>query len=295
MKKQKRWVWWLIGLGGAIFLFFFLRELFSGRWYVDPVIVRLGIVEIRWYGLLIASGIVLCYLIGRRQALKEGFNDDHLTEALLIGVIFGIAGARLWYVFSQWDYFSSRPSEIIMTWGGGLAVHGGFVAILLSTFLYTRFRKKVSFTLLQGYDVAAFVFPLGQAIGRWGNFFNHEAYGRPTDLPWKMYVPFQFRMPGYEQYEFFHPTFLYESLWNLGLFAFLFLYITRWRKAKGEVFALYLILYSAARFAIESLRLDSLYWADYRSAQVTSVIMIVAGIILFAIVRMRHCHALRRK
>jgi len=280
-------MWLLVGAAAFIFLFLILREVFSGNWMMTPVIIRIGIFEIRWYGLLIASGILTCYFIGRHQALKEGFKDDHLTEALLLGVVFGIIGARLWYVFSEWSDFSARPSEILMTWGGGLAIHGGIVGVLLSTFLYTRLRKKVSFGLLQGYDIAAFVFPLGQAIGRWGNFFNYESYGRPTELPWKMYIPFPYRMPGYEQSEFFHPTFLYESVWNFILFAFLFFYIRRWRKAKGEVLALYLILYSVGRFWIESLRLDSLYWADHRSAQVTSIIMALSGIFIFFIARRR--------
>jgi len=145
--------------------------------------------------------------------------------------------------------------------------------------------KKSSFTFLQGFDIAALMLPLAQAIGRWGNFCNHEAYGKPTDLPWKMYIPPRFRMPGYEAFEFFHPTFLYESLWNIGIFVFLFWFYKNKRKNFGEILALYMIFYSIARFFIEGLRLDSLYWGEYRAAQITSVLLIIFGLLLFVLVR----------
>jgi len=266
-------------------MFFFLKASFANEIFIDPVIFTVGPLEIRWYGVIIATGIIICYLIGRRLAMKEGIDDEHVAEALIVGVISGIVGARLYYVFSRWDIYSQVPGEIFKTWHGGMAIHGGVIGAMIGVFIYTKLRKKCTFTFLQGFDIAALMLPLGQAVGRWGNFCNHEAYGKPTDLPWKMYIPPRFRMPGYESFEFFHPTFLYESLWNIGVFIFLFWFYKNKRKNFGEILALYMILYSIARFFIEGLRLDSLYWGEYRAAQITSILLITFGIILFVLVR----------
>lgn len=266
-------------------MFFFLRASFTNEIFIDPVIFSVGPFQIHWYGVIIATGIIISYLIGRGLAIKEGINDEHVAEALIVGVITGIIGARLYYVFSRWDIYSQAPGEIFKTWHGGMAIHGGVIGAIIGVFIYTKMRKKSSFTFLQGFDIAALMLPLAQAIGRWGNFCNHEAYGKPTDLPWKMYIPLRFRMPGYESFEFFHPTFLYESLWNIVVFVFLFWFYKNKRKNYGEILALYMILYSIVRFFIEGLRLDSLYWGDFRAAQITSVILIVLGVILFVLVR----------
>jgi len=266
-------------------MFFFLKASFANEIFIDPVIFTVGPFEIHWYGVIIATGIIISYLIGRQLAIKEGIDDEHVAEALIVGVITGIVGARLYYVFSRWEIYSQVPSEIFKTWHGGMAIHGGVIGAMIGVFIYTKLRKKCSFTFLQGFDIAALMLPLAQAIGRWGNFCNHEAYGRPTDLPWKMYVPLRFRMPGYESFEYFHPTFLYESLWNIGVFVFLYWFYKKKRKNFGEIVALYMILYSIARFFIEGLRLDSLYWGEYRAAQITSILLIVSGIILFIFLR----------
>jgi len=275
----------VIVLAALIGMFFFLRASFSNELNIDPVALSLGPFEVHWYGIIIASGIILCYIIGRRYALKEGIDDEQVAEAIIVGVFTGIIGARLYYVFSRWDVYSGMPGEIFKTWHGGMAIHGGVLGAMLGIFLYTRFRKNCTFTFFQGFDIAALMLPLAQAIGRWGNFANHEAYGKPTDLPWKMYVPPKFRMPGYESFEFFHPTFLYESAWNVGVFFLLLWFYKKKRKNFGEILALYMIFYSIARFFIESLRLDSLWWGDLRAAHVISIILIIAGIILFALIR----------
>ena len=269
----------------CIGMFFFLKATFANEIFIDPVIFSVGPFEIHWYGVIIATGIIISYLIGRGLAIKEGINDEHVAEALIVGVITGIVGARLYYVFSRWDIYSQVPGEIFKTWHGGMAIHGGVIGAMIGVFIYTKLRKKSSFTFLQGFDIAALMLPLAQAIGRWGNFCNHEAYGKPTDLPWKMYIPPRFRMPGYEAFEFFHPTFLYESLWNIGIFVFLFWFYKNKRKNFGEILALYMIFYSIARFFIEGLRLDSLYWGEYRAAQITSVLLIIFGLLLFVLVR----------
>jgi len=282
---KKKTIFIIISLAAIVGLFFFLKANFANEMYVDPTILTIGPLKINWYGFLIASGIVLCYMIGRKLAMNEGVKDEQVAEAVIISVLFAIVGARLYYVFSTWEMFSENPIEIFMTWHGGLAIHGGVIGAMLGLFLFTRLRKKCTFTFFQGADYAALLLPLGQGIGRWGNFFNHEAYGSPTDLPWKMYVPPQFRMWGYENFEFFHPTFLYESVWDIMIFAFMFWIFKNKRKKFGEMVAYYFILYSIGRFFIEGLRLDSLYWGELRAAQVISVILIVSGFILLYLLR----------
>ncbi|MDD3052539.1 MAG: prolipoprotein diacylglyceryl transferase [Candidatus Cloacimonetes bacterium] len=271
----------------AILLFFFLKANFQNEIYINPIAFSLGIFEVHWYGIIIAGAIILGYLIARKLAMNEGILEEHVAEAIIVAIIFAIAGARLWYVFSRWDIYRLNPLDIFKTWNGGMAIHGGVVGGILGIFLYTKLRKKGTMGFIQALDIGAVVIPLGQAIGRWGNFFNHEAYGSPTNLPWKMYIPFQFRMPGYENNEYFHPTFLYESLWDLGVFILLLWYFKKKRKNLGEVFPLYFILYSIGRFFVESLRLDSLYWGDFRAARFTSILLICFGVILFLYFRFK--------
>ncbi len=195
-----------------------------------------------------------------------------------MGVIFGIIGARLWFVAFSWELFRDDPGSVLRFWEGfsGLAIHGAIFGGLVAIYLYTKFRKQAKASFLQGTDLFVSVLPMAQAIGRWGNFTNYEAYGEPTNLPWKMFVPRAYRMPGYESFEYFHPTFLYESMWNICVFLVLISVMTR-RKRHGIVTGLYMILYSIARYFIEPLRLDSLYIGEIRTAQLTSIALIFLG------------------
>ncbi|MGY4687203.1 diacylglyceryl transferase [Petrotoga mexicana DSM 14811] len=287
MKKDKVFLntLWVSITSFLVICIVVLPKSFSGEWYFSPVLVTVGPLEIRWYGLLIASSILLATFIAQKEAEREKINEDDLFTAVSLGIIFGIIGARLYYVLFNFEYFSRNPSEIFKIWHGGMAIHGAILAAFLVVFLYTQLKKKCTFTFLQGLDLFTFVLPLAQAIGRWGNFFNHEAYGSPTNLPWKMYISLPDRMPGYEAYEYFHPTFLYESAWNLLVFLILFYFIRNKRKTYGEVTALYLILYSIGRIPIERLRTDSLYIGDFRVAVVISLILIVLGSLLFVYLR----------
>ncbi|RKX48132.1 MAG: prolipoprotein diacylglyceryl transferase [Thermotogae bacterium] len=275
----------LLAITIIVLMFFFLREVFAGRLILKNYIVRIGRLEIRWYSVLIVTGIFLSYYIARKRAEKEGVNPEHLDEVLVYGIIAGVIGARIYYVVFRWDYYSKNFSEIFKIWHGGLAIHGAIIAAILTGFLYTRLKKNVSFTFLQGLDIFTGVLPLGQAIGRWGNFFNYEAFGVPTNLPWKMFVPEKFRPMEFRNQDFFHPTFLYESLWDLFVFYALTVYYRKYRKGFGEVTALYLILYSIGRFFIEGLRVDSLMLGNYRVAKIISLIFIVIGIILLIYLR----------
>ncbi|MBO8161603.1 MAG: prolipoprotein diacylglyceryl transferase [Thermosipho sp. (in: Bacteria)] len=265
----------------------FLSKVFSGELIVKRYVFRVGNFELRWYSLLIVTGILLSYFLVRRRLKIFNINPEHLDEILFWGIISGIIGARIYYVIFMWEeYYSKYPSEIFKIWHGGLAIHGAIIGAIFSAYLYTKFKKDCSFTFLQGLDLFTSVLPLGQALGRWGNFFNYEAYGAPTNLPWGMYVPPYNRLPGYENFSKFHPTFLYESLIDFLIFLFLYKYELK-KKNNGETTALYFILYSLNRFWIESLRTDSLYIGKIRVAQLISVILIVIGIIMFVYLRFK--------
>ncbi|AEX86256.1 diacylglyceryl transferase [Marinitoga sp. 1135] len=263
---------------------FLLPGVFSGKILLNQVILNFGSLQIRWYGLLIATGVFLSFYLANDTAKKWNISEDDLSNAVMIGIIFSIIGARAYYVTFNWDYYSKLPfSEVFKTWHGGMAIHGGILGALIAVYLYTKIKKNITFNFLQGLDLMAHVLPLGQAIGRWGNFFNYEAYGSPTNLPWKMYIPPQFRMPGYESYEYFHPTFLYESTWDLLIFLFLFYYARNKKRFDGEIISLYLILYSAGRGVIELLRTDSLMFLNMKVAVLISILFIIIGISLYII------------
>jgi phosphatidylglycerol:prolipoprotein diacylglycerol transferase len=283
--KSKSIIYSVIILAVAVVLFFFLRTVFAGDFIVSPIIFTVGPFEIRWYGVFIALGIVIAYLIGRKLAIREGIDEDHLIEVVFLGIIFGIIGARLYYVLFNLSYYLKNPLEIVKIWKGGLAIHGAIFFALLVGFIYVRLRKKANMKFFQMTDIFTAVLPFAQALGRWGNFMNYEAYGKPTELPWKMFVPLANRMPGYSQFEYFHPTFLYESLWDFMVFGVLIWFFMKGRKNYGEVTGLYMIIYSVGRFFIEGLRLDSLYIGELRTAQVVSAILIVTGLTIFIFAR----------
>lgn len=246
---------------------------------IDPVAFTVFGHEIRWYGILIAVGLVCALLIGLKRCKKYGISEDEGTNFFLIMVPCSVIGARLWYVIFEWSYYSKHPAEIIAIWNGGLAIQGGLIVGIITAVIFCRVRK---IPVLRFGDAAIVGVPLAQAIGRWGNFINQEAFGRETTLPWAITV-----YDSVKGYIRVHPTFLYESLWDLAVFGFLLLYEKKWKKSDGELLFLYLIAYSVGRFFIESLRTDSLMFAGLRMAQVTSLAMILAGIIGFAVIKRR--------
>lgn len=232
---------------------------------MDPVAFRVFGFEVRWYGLLIAIAVLIGTILALREAKRKGVKEESIIDMLLFAVPGAIIGARLYYVIFQWDYYSQNPGEILNLRGGGLAIHGVIIGGALVAYVFTKVKKMNFFTVA---DIVAPSLILGQAIGRWGNFANQEAHGGPTDLPWGIMVD------GVKV----HPTFLYESIWNFLLFGFLLWYRRKKAKAEGEVFAIYLVLYSVARFFIEGLRTDSLMLGPIRVAQLISVIIIISGI-----------------
>ena len=230
-------------------------------------------VSIRWYGVLIASAMALGLWLAAREATRRGESPDELLKAAELALICGLVGARLYYVLFNLDYYQTQPWwRTFAVWEGGLAIHGGLIAGMLAGGAYAWIRGLPILTYL---DIVAPSLVLGQAIGRWGNFFNEEAFGGPTELPWKLFISEPRRPPAFVDHQFFHPTFLYESLWNVGTFLVLYLLLRRrLERAPGSLFLAYVGLYSLGRFWVEGLRTDSLMLGSLRVAQLVSVVAI---------------------
>src|SRR3990172_9431907 len=214
-----------------------------------PIALQIGPLSIRWYGLLIATAVLLGTSLAHREAIRRREDPDQLLNVIVLCVMAALVGARLYYVLFNWGYYAPRPSRILAVWERGLAIHGGILGGALATVIYTLRKKLPTLTYM---DIMAPSLILGQAIGRWGNFFNQEAFGTPTDLPWRLYIDPGHRPPALAQFEFFHPTFLYESLWNLVVFGLLVGLLRRpLERSPGTLFLAYLGLYSVGRFFIE--------------------------------------------
>lgn len=238
--------------------------------------LEIGPLGIRWYGLLIATAVLIGVRLSQSLATYRKVDPDLISDLAVWLVIGAIPCARLYYVLFQWDYYQQHLDQIIAIWQGGIAIHGAILGGLLAGLIFARL-KRVSFWQLT--DLIAPSLILGQAIGRWGNFFNSEAFGGPTNLPWKLLIPLEQRPRGLENVAYFHPTFLYESLWDLGVFGLLIVLFFRYPKAKpGTLFLVYAIAYSLGRFWIEGLRTDSLMLGPLRIAQVVSLIGVAIGL-----------------
>lgn len=255
---------------------------------VNDVAFSIGSFEIKWYGVIIGLGVALCFALAIYQARKNKFSSDLVSDILLVCLPSAIIGARLYYVLCNWDYYSADWKLVVNTRAGGLAVYGGIIGALLALLIMCRIRK-ISFAACTDYCIPYLA--LGQAIGRWGNFFNQEAFGTTTTLPWGMtsdeissylarYCPqLDPTMP-------VHPTFLYESICNIILF-FILLKVRKNSKHSFETTSVYLIVYGAARYFIEGLRTDSLYIGStgIRTSQLLSVILVLLGLLWIAFAR----------
>ncbi len=245
-----------------------------------PILLKIGPIMIRWYGFLIAAAVLLGVSLAQYLAKRRHINPELLSDLSIWLVIGAIPTARLYYVLFQWPEYAQHPEDIIAIWKGGIAIHGAILGGVVATLIFAKI-KQISFWQLA--DLVAPSLILGQAIGRWGNFFNSEAFGDPTNLPWKLYIPIERRPANLVNFEYFHPTFLYESLWNLMVFAILitlfFLALSgKLRLKVGTLFLVYWVIYSIGRFWIEGLRTDSLMLSPLRIAQVVSLIGMTLGL-----------------
>lgn len=235
---------------------------------MNPVAFKIFGIEVMWYGVLISIGVVIGAILAIKEAKRQGIDEDTMIDLLLYAIPIALIGARLHYVIFNWKYYKDDLLEIFNFRGGGLAIHGALIAAIIVAIIFTR-KKKIDFWKVA--DACAPSLILGQAIGRWGNYINQEAYGRPTDLPWGIVID------GVKV----HPTFLYESLCNFIIFLFLLWYRRDKPKVSGEVFLLYLALYSVIRFFVEGLRIDSLMLGSIRVAQLISILAIIVSIYYF--------------
>lgn len=255
--------------------------------------VTLGPLAIHFYGLILGAAVLVAILL-LAPLVKQRFHDASLVDRLLLWMLpLGFIGARLYFVAFSWDLYAANWQSIFLVWEGGLAIHGGIIGgligIAIALSLEKNKRKAIPF--LELLDVVVPVLALAQAIGRWGNFLNQEAFGGPTMLPWKMFVDPAFRPISAVNEAYFHPTFLYESLGTLLLFSLLWVLIARPSSASvltqtpGFLTGIYLIGYGLIRFFIEGLRMDSLLAGPVRVAQLVSILFV--GIGVFLIVRSR--------
>lgn len=250
-------------------------------------------VQIQWYGVIITIGMLLAILFGFSQMKKYGIDLDRAIDAIIGGIIGGVIGARLYYVFLEWDNYKGNLKEIINTRNGGLAIYGGIIGAFLIGGIIAKIRKLRLMPLL---DIAGMGFLIGQGIGRWGNFFNHEAFGYNTDLPWGMTsgriqqwiiennssMSSTADILAMDPMKPVHPCFLYESIWCLLGFVVLFL-ISKRRKFDGQMFLMYVGWYGIGRFFIEGLRTDSLMLGNLRVSQVLGMIAFIASVIILFI------------
>ena len=245
--------------------------------------------SIKWYGVCIAVGFLLAVIYGLSRAKDFGLNPDKMIDAVLVCTLLAFVGARLYYVLfsdQRAEYFSD-PKTIFYIWEGGLGIYGGVIVAFLSGLLMCRLCKLNTLAM---FDLASLGFLIGQACGRWGNFFNQEAFGGNTTLPWGMTgdsIQQGLKGSGFDPSLPVHPTFLYESLWCLLGFVLLHILSKKAYKFKGEIFCGYLVWYGAGRFMIESLRTDSLMLGTMRVSQLVAVLAVLGGVVLFFLLRRR--------
>ena len=265
-------------------------------------LLNIGIISIRWYGFLISLALFFGLFLSKKLAKARGINPDYINKLLPSLVLSSIVGARIYYVIFEYRLFSGdnfftsiyflnlniKLPSFLAIWEGGIAIHGALIGGFISLLLFCRSNKLPFKTIL---DLIIPSLILGQSIGRWGNFFNNEAFGIPTNSPWKLFIPIQNRPLEFADYEYFHPTFLYESFWNLIIFMILIYIFNKQTKLNsvkpGLISCIYLITYSFGRFWIEGIRTDPLCLGGYppfcegglRIAQFVSIFLFSSGII----------------
>lgn len=249
---------------------------------MDQIAFRIGPIAVHWYGILIVAGILAATYLSSYLARLRAQDSEFVWDALVWCVLLGVVGARLYHVVTvtpsmgvgRWYYFE-HPAQIFAIWEGGLGIYGAVAGGALGLYIATRSAKE---PLLKWMDTIVPGLVLAQAVGRWGNYINQELYGKPTDLPWAIYIEPRFRLPGYEMYEFFHPTFFYESMWNLATCLALVYVIWRLRGKliPGVTTSIYFISYSVVRFLLEFIRLDAASVGPVAIAQIVALVIIAA-------------------
>ncbi|MVB11941.1 Prolipoprotein diacylglyceryl transferase [Caprobacter fermentans] len=250
---------------------------------LDPIAFKIGNHPIAWYGIIIATGFLLAFLYALQSCKKFRVDPDRFVDVVMVGIIFGVIGARLYYVlFDSSSQYIENPISVFYIWNGGLGIYGGIIGGLLFGSLMAKLRKLSIPAVL---DLASLGFLIGQCIGRWGNFVNQEAFGTGTNLPWRMIS----ENTDLVSAAGVHPCFLYESFWCLLGFILLHIFSRKYRRYDGQVFLLYTLWYGVGRFFIEGLRTDSLITPviPLRVSQVVAAAAVIAAIVLLIVFRNR--------
>ncbi|WP_027632404.1 prolipoprotein diacylglyceryl transferase [Clostridium hydrogeniformans] len=248
---------------------------------MNPVAFSLFGIDIMWYGIFISSGMLIGIILTKYLCKYRNVDYDKLFDGALLSLFFSIIGARAYYVIFEFQNYKDNLIEVFNIRNGGLAIHGGLIAAFATALIYTRIKKLDFLSMV---DVAAPSIILAQAIGRWGNFFNSEAHGGPVSYEFIKSFPEFIQKGMYINGTYYHPTFLYESIWNLIVFGIL-IYMLKKIKTKGVVFFSYIGLYSLGRFFIEGLRTDSLMVGPLRIAQVVSLLGVATWILYLIYIR----------
>jgi phosphatidylglycerol:prolipoprotein diacylglycerol transferase len=248
----------------------------------DRVMLDFGIVQIYWYGFCLAFAMTIAIFIALKIGKKNDFKENDLLDLFFFLIIGGLIGARIYDIFLELPFYISNPWQTIKIWEGGLAIHGGIIAGLLILYFFSKYKK------LKFWKLTAILTPalaLGQAIGRFGNYFNQELFGRPTNLPWKIFIEKVNRPELFKEFTFFHPTFLYESLGLIVIFIVLMILINKLKLIKKNnivIVSIYMLLYSILRFSLEFIKIDRTpEFLSLRWPQVMSLILIIISIVLF--------------
>lgn len=237
-----------------------------------PAELTIGSFSIRLYGLIIALGLVLAVVYALKRRAQFGLSEDDLLDGVLWIAPFAIVCARIYYCAFEWDMYKDNPISVLYIWEGGIAIYGAVIGAAIGVFIHCKFIKKIS--VLSVLDIVSLGFMIGQMIGRWGNFFNREAHGGVTDSFLRMGLLNPVTGSG----EYYHPTFLYESLWNLV--GFILLHgISKGRKYDGQIALMYVAWYGLGRALIEGLRTDSLWWGNFRVSQVLAAVSCLAALV----------------
>lgn len=253
---------------------------------LDKVFLQLGPLSIKWYGVLIGVGVLLGLWLAIREGKRRGVHEDTFMDIVLIAIPSAILGARIYYVLFNLDYYSKHLIEIPQIWSGGLAIHGGLIGAFIASYFIAK-KKGVSFWKLA--DIAAPSILVGQMLGRWGNFMNQEAHGGEVSRSFLegLHLPEWIINQMYINGSYYHPTFLYESMWSL-LGIIVLLSLRKLNLRRGEIFLTYLIWYSVGRYFIEGLRTDSLMLTEtIRMAQFISILIILVAIIILVYRRIK--------
>jgi phosphatidylglycerol:prolipoprotein diacylglycerol transferase len=268
-----------LAFGGVGFfvMVILLHPFFSGE-ITLPQTLHIGSLQIRYYGIVLAIAAASGYWLAMRRREQYGLTESQAEKIIAILIVTGFVGARIYHVISELPYYLHHPLQSLAVWQGGLGIFGAALGGFLALVFYKRFAKDLLRPSL--WELLDWLTPslvLGQLIGRFGNFLNYELYGLPTNLPWKMFVPLEFRLPSYEVYQFFHPLFLYEAAGS----AIILVLLLRLKLKPGQLFLLWLLLYNMMRFFLEQLRLGSVIYYGIRLNAIIALVLVAVSLYFF--------------